>query len=321
MQAGASSATRWLATVPSITWVLLALLVLFSVVAPHFATVDNAFNVIRQGAVLTIVGAGMMVAITSGGIDLSVGSFIGLSGVLIALSLKQGLDLSLAILIGILACSFLGLVSGLVIAKGHIFPFVVTFGMLFMARSIALGITKGGSIHIENQTFSSFNEGTLFGLPAPFWIIAALMAAVFLLLHRTVFGRYIYSIGSDAVGAAWMGIKVESYSILVYVLSGTLAGMAGTVLASRVNAGNALIGQGTEFYAIAAVVIGGTPITGGRGSLAGAILGALVIIVLQNGLTLLGMASEKTSAIIGVALMLGVILAQSVHLGGFRGSR
>jgi ribose transport system permease protein len=118
-----------------------------------------------------------------------------------------------------------------------------------------------------------------------------------------------------------MGINLDLYRIIVYILSGTLAGIAGVVLSSRVSTGNALLGQGTEFFAIAAVVIGGTPITGGRGSLAGAILGALVITVLQNGLTLLGLSSEKVSAIVGVTLMLGVIFAQSVYRGGFRGKK
>ena len=139
------------------------------------------------------------------------------------------------------------------------------------------------------------------------------------MLKRTAFGRYIYSIGSDATSAGWMGIKVDFIRILVYVLSGTLAGIAGVVMASRVNTGNALIGQGTEFFAIASVVIGGTPITGGRGSLAGAVLGAFVITVLQNGLTLLGLSSQLTSAIVGITLMLGVIFAQLVYRGGLRG--
>jgi ribose/xylose/arabinose/galactoside ABC-type transport system permease subunit len=209
----------------------------------------------------------------------------------------------------------------LIIAKGRIFPFVVTFGMLFMARSLSLGLSQGGSIHIENDVFSKINGGFFLFLPVPLWITFVLVLIVFFLMQRTVFGRYIFSIGSDATSASWMGIKVDLYRVLVYVLSGTLAGIAGAVLASRVNTGNALIGQGTEFFAIAAVVIGGTPITGGRGSLAGAILGALVITVLQNGLTLLGLPSEKISAIVGVAVMLGVILAQSAYRGGSRGSK
>jgi ribose transport system permease protein len=148
--------------------------------------------------------------------------------------------------------------------------------------------------------------------------LGTILAALFL-LKRTVFGRYIFSIGSDANSANWMGIKVDLVRILVYILSGTLAGIAGVVMASRVNTGNALIGGGTEFFAIASVVIGGTPITGGRGSLAGAVLGSMVITVLQNGLTLMGLSSQLTSAIVGITLMLGVIFAQLVYRGGRHG--
>ena len=310
-----------LRAIPSITWILLGLVVIFFIIAPHFGTVDNAFNLIRQGAVLAIVATGMMVAITSGGIDLAVGSFIGLAGTVTGYMIHQGLSWPLATLIGISICGAAGLISGLIIAKGHIFPFVVTFGMLFMARSLSLGLSQGGSIHIGNEIFSMINEGFFLFLPLPFWITFGLVLIVLFLMKRTVFGRYIFSIGSDPVGASSMGIKVDLYRVLVYILSGTLAGIAGVVLASRVNTGNALIGQGTEFFAIAAVVIGGTPITGGRGSLAGAILGALVITVLQNGLSLLGLPSEKITAIVGVTLMVGVILAQSVYRGGLRGSK
>ena len=312
---------RLLEFIPSITWILLAMLLIFSIIAPHFGTVDNAFNLIRQGAVLTIVAIGMMIAIASGGIDLAVGSLIGLAGIIIGFTINKGFSLPMAVLSGIVTCGFAGLISGLIISKGRIFPFVVTFGMLFMAQSLSLGLSRGGSIHIGNPSFSSINLGSFLFLPIPLWITSGVILVSLFLVKRTVFGRYIFSIGSDATSATWMGINVDLYRVLVYVLSGTLAGIAGVVLASRVNTGNALIGQGTEFFAIAAVVIGGTPITGGRGSLAGSILGAMVITVLQNGLSLLGLSSELTSAIVGVTLILGVILAQSVYRGGVRGNK
>jgi ribose transport system permease protein len=308
-------------TVPRIGWIFLGLLVLFIIIVPHFGTANNSFNLFRQGAVLVIVASGMMVTITSGGIDLAVGSLVGLAGVIVGYILKQGYPWQVAVIAGILACSLAGLISGLIIAKGRIFPFVVTFGMLFIARSLSLGLVQGGSIHIENDPFSKINEGSFLFLPIPFWITLLVVLIILLLLKRTVFGRYIFSIGSDPVGATWMGINLDLYRILVYILSGTLAGIAGVVLASRVNTGNALLGQGLEFFAIAAVVIGGTPITGGRGSLAGAILGALVITVLQNGLTMLGLSSEIVSATVGVTLVLGVIFAQSVYRGGHRGKK
>lgn len=312
---------RWLRVVPGITWILFGILIVFFFVVPHFGTADNTFNLIRQGSVLIIVAIGMMIAITSGGIDLSVGSLIGLAGTVIGYMTSRGLGWPLSVIIGILICSIAGFISGLIIAKGHIFPFVVTFGMLFMARSISLGLTQGGSIHIENEAFSFINEGFFLFMPIPFWITLVLIFIVAFLMKRTVFGRYIFSIGNDATSASWMGINIDLYCIVTYIISGMMAGIAGTLLASRVNTGNALIGQGTEFLAIAAVVIGGTPITGGRCSLSGTIMGALMITVLQNGLTLLGLSSEKVSAIVGMTLILGVILAQSLYQGGLHGNK
>ncbi len=309
---------RFLRAVPSIGWILLGLILSFGIIAPHFGSIDNGFNLIRQGAVLVIVASVMMVTTTSGGIDLAVGSLVGLAGVIIGSLLKLGYPWYLAALAGVLAGSLAGLISGVIIAKGRIFPFVVTFGMLFIARSIALGLVNGGSIHIENPSYSMINDGSFLFLPIPFWITLAIVLLILMLLKRTVFGRYVFSIGSDPVTASWMGIHVDLYRIIVYILSGTMAGIAGAVLSSRTNTGNALFGQGLEFFAIAAVVIGGTPITGGRGSLGGAILGALVITVLQNGLTMLGLSSEVVSATVGVTLVLGVIFAQSVQRGGLR---
>ena len=195
---------------------------------------------------------------------MSVGSLIGLAGTMVGYTTNKGLSWPLAVLIGILICSIAGLISGLIIAKGRIFPFVVTFGMLFIARSLSLGLTQGGSIHIGNKNFSMINGGYFLFIPIPLWVTFALALILAFLMKRTIFGRYIFSIGNDAIGALWMGINVDLYRVLVYILSGTMAGIAGIVLASRVNTGNALIGQGTEFLAIAAVVMGGTPITGGR---------------------------------------------------------
>jgi len=293
---------------------------IFIAIVPYFGTIDNAFNIIRQGAVLIIVALGMMMVISSAGIDLSVGSLIGLSGTLTAFLIDKGMIWYFALLLGIMACSLIGLINGLVISKGRIFPFVVTFGMLFIAQSISLGFSQGGSIHIDSIPFSIINYGYFLFFPIPFWITLGLVILIAFLMMRTVIGCNVFAIGSDATSALWMGIKVDLYKIIVYIISGTLAGIAGIILASRVRTGNALIGQYNQFFAIAAVVIGGTPITGGRGNFIGAAIGALVITVLQNGLTLLGLSSELITTIVGITLMSGVILAQLVSQGGLRGN-
>ncbi len=304
-----------LKSIPEIFWILVVELIIFSIISPHFASVENLFNLIRQSAVLVLVSMGMLFVITSGGIDLSVGSLIGLAGTITAFLSTIGTKWWLAVIIGVGVCGFAGLISGLIISKGKIFPYVVTFGMLFIVRSISLGFTQGGSIHIQDANINLINSGYFLSMPNPFWIILVFIIIGLVLMKRTVFGRYIFSIGSDITTASWMGIKIDVFRILVYFLSGILAGVAGVILASRVNTGNALIGQDTQFFAIAAVVIGGTPISGGRGKLMGAVLGALVVNSLQNGLTLLGFSSELTTTIVGVALMVGVIFAQIIYLG------
>ena len=310
----------FLRSIPSISWILVFMVGIFIVIIPYFGTIDNAFNIMRQGAVLIIVAMGMMMVISSGGIDLSVGSLVGLSGTLTAFLIAKGIIWYFALLIGISACSLIGLINGLVISRGQIFPFVVTFGMLFVAQSISLGFSQGGSIHIDSIPFSIINYGYFLMFPIPFWIMAGLILLIAFIMKRTVIGRYIFAIGNDATSASWMGINVDLYRMVVYLISGTLAGIAGVILASRVRTGNALIGQYTNFFAIAAVVIGGTPITGGRGSFLGAAIGALVITVLQNGLTLFGLSSELITTIVGITLMAGVILAQMIFQGGLRGN-
>jgi ribose transport system permease protein len=292
---------------------MLLLLVTFSIISPQFATFSNFVNLTHQGAVLTITALGMMIAIISAGIDLSVGALIGLCGTMIAITLQLGVSWPVAVLVGVSTCSLAGIVSGLVITKGRVYPFIVTFGMLFIAQSVSLGLTNGGSVHISDEGFQALEDLFFLGLPIHFWISLAIILFVVFLLRATAFGSYLYAIGHDAGGAALMGINVDFNTILVYLLSATLAGVAGTVLAIRVGTGNALIGQGTEFDAIAAVVIGGTPLAGGSGSILGTVLGAIVITVLRNGLNLFGLSSEITVAVIGISILLAVVMAQTIQ--------
>lgn len=304
--------------VPSITYVLLAVLVLFSLLSRDFYGWANVVNIIRQGAVLVIVSMGMMICVVCAGIDLSVGAMLGLAGTVTAVLLRRGLVLGAALPLALLACGLCGLVAGLIVAKGRIFPFIVTFGMLFMVRSISLGITRGGSIHIENVVFTLFGNSRYLGVPAAFWITLVLVVIVSVVMRRTPFGTHAYAVGINAENARALGIRVDGTLIAAYVSSAILAGIAGIVLASRVASGNALVGMGTEFEAVAAVVVGGTPITGGRGNLAGSVMGALFITVLRNGMTLLGLPSEIVAVILGVSIMAAVVGAQLLYRGAVR---
>ena len=304
---------RWLSKIPGILYVLILLIVIFSIFTRQFATISNLFNLIRQSSVLVIISLGMMMTIISGGIDLSVGSLIGLISVIVAYLLQNNFSLPVAIAIGIIVCSICGLISGLIISKGRIYPFIATFGMLLIIRGFGLVIANGGSIHISNESLYNFGEKFYGGVPSSFWITIFVIIVVSLLMKGTVFGTYIYAMGANESIASSVGIKVDLQKILVYVFCATLAGIAGIVLTSRIITGSALIGIGIEFKAIAVVVIGGTPIIGGRGTILGTIVGAIVLSLLDNGLTLIGLAPEITSTLTGIAILVSVVFAQIVY--------
>jgi ribose transport system permease protein len=310
-----SVAVRGLQKIPGISYVLLVIAVLFSLVSPDFYSWTNVVNVIRQGAVLVIVSLGMMITIVCAGIDLSVGAMLGLAGTVLAVLLKRGLALGASIPLSLLACGLCGFTAGVIVAKGKIFPFIVTFGMLFMVQSISLGITRGGSIHIPDPSFIAFGNTVYLGVPAAFWITLFLLVFTGVLIRRTSFGTSLYAIGISAENARSLGVRVDATVIAAYVISALMAGVAGVILASRVATGNALVGIGTEFEAVAAVVVGGTPITGGRGNIAGTVMGALFITLLRNGMTLLGLPSELVAVIIGVSIMAAVVGAQLLYRG------
>jgi len=303
----------WITKLPSIFYIVVFLIITFSILSRHFATLENLFNVIRQSSVLMIVSLGMLVAIMSGGIDLSVGVIVGLAGTIIAVLLRTGLNLSLVIAISILACLLIGTLSGLLISKGRIQPAIVTFGMFFTIQGINQGITKGGSITISNKFFEHFGNSLYLGVPSFLWVVVSMIIVSAILLRRTTFGSYVCAIGNDIEGARSQGISVGLYLVLVYIFSALMAGVSGVILASRLITGNALIGIGIEFESLAAVVVGGTLIGGGSGTLAGTIFGALVISILKNGLSLLGLRSEVTSAIVGITIISSVVIAQVLY--------
>jgi ribose transport system permease protein len=307
--------------IPVIVYLLVALVCVFSLAAPRFAGYMNFCNVVRQGSVLLIVTIGMLFVIASGGIDLSVGSLVGLAGTVVAVLLRLELPLTLSIVAAILACAFCGFISGVAIAKGKVYPFVATFGMMFIGQGISLGITKAGSIHIDSKVFHGIGNGYFAGVPIPLWVTALVVVFAVLLWTKTSFGPHICAIGGDETAAFTLGINVVQRKLILYAMSGGLAGIAGILLASRVVTGNALIGQGLEFDAIASVVIGGTALDGGHANVGGAIAGAIAITVLRNGLTLLGYKGEVISALTGLIILASVAVAQFVYAGGYSNVR
>src|SRR5688572_24602738 len=283
----------------------------------RFLTEFNISNVLRQNSMLGLVALGMTFVILTGGIDLSVGSFVAVAGVIAALLANQGTVF--AITAAIAFTSVLGLVNGLVIAKARIQPFITTLAMMIAARGLALVATGEQSVRVDrlSEGFSWLGRGLVGPLPVPVVVLALAFALGWLALGHTPFGRHVYALGDNEDAARLMGLDVPSVTIGVYTLSGALSGLAGVLLASRLGAGQPVAGTGWELDAIASVVVGGTLLTGGQGGAGSTLVGVLLLGVLFNLFNLEGTISPWWQWVLRGAFLLVVVVVQS-RLGARR---
>ncbi len=290
---------------------LLIIIFLLSLLSPFFLTTDNLLSIGLQMAVIAIMSIGQMWIIISGGIDLSVGSVLALSGVVTTLLISGGLDIASASLAGIFVGSLCGLVSGFLIAVGKLPPFISTLGMMGIARGMALIITKGVPIFGLPESFAVIGNGRIAHLiPLPVLLTLLLAVLGHIILTQTPFGRYTYAIGSNFEAARLSGIRTTRTIIYIYLLGGFLSGIAGIILASRLSTGQPTAGTGYELDVIAACVIGGASLSGGAGTIWGAILGALLIGVLRNGCNLLDISAFWQQVAIGAIIVIAVFIDQ-----------
>ncbi len=287
---------------------LVGLCILLWILTPHFLTVSNALNVMEQTAINAIVAVGMTYVIVAGGIDLSVGSLVALSGVVLAGALKAGWSPSLAIVGALAVGAGAGLLNGLVIAFGRLPPFIMTLGMMSVARGAALLVTDGRPISGFDAGFRSIATGRVLGVPAPILLTLAIYVAAHFVLARTRFGRYVYGIGGNEEATRLSGVNVRFHKTMVYVVSGVTSAIAAILLTARLNTAQPIAGIMYELDAIAATVIGGTSLSGGEGGLAGTLIGALTMGVLRNGLNLLGVSSFLQQLVIGVVIIAAVLV-------------
>lgn len=264
---------------------LIALIIVFIFAAiryPNFLTADNLLNVLLQNSFVGLVALGMTFVILAGGIDLSVGSLLAVAGVLAANLSGQGM--LIALLVPVLLTVLLGAMNGFIIARAHIPPFIVTLAMMIAARGIALIATGEQSVRVErsSQWFTWLGRGLVGPVPVPIIIFIVVFLFLLLVLNYTRFGRHVYSIGDNEEAARLMGLNVGRVTIGVYALSGALAGLAGVALAARLGTGQPVAGIGIELDAIAAVVVGGTLLTGGQGGLGSTVIGVLLLAVILN---------------------------------------
>jgi len=301
---------------------LLALLVMvvgLSLASEQFLTVPNLRNILLQISVNLCLSIGMTLIILTGGIDLSVGAILGLSGAVAAGLLKNGLTLKLfdvqlqftpfgAVIAGIVTGLALGWFNGLAITRFKLPPFVATLGMLSIGRGLTMLWTNGFPVTALGPTFGFIGAGFWLGVPMAIWISAALVVLFYLLSIHTTLGRYIYAVGGSEKAAGFAGLNVDRVKVWVYTLGGGLAAVGGLILTARLDAADPKAGLGYELDSIAAVVIGGTSLSGGRGSILGTVLGCLIIGVLNNGLVLLEVSPFWQQVIKGFVILAAVAL-------------
>lgn len=294
-----------------LTWIIVVALVLavaLTMASPYFLTSGNINNLLKQVSIVAILAAGQSMVIITGGIDLSVGSVLALSAVTIGWLIQADVNPLIASFCGLAVGTLCGVINGFIITRGRIAPFIVTLGMLGIARGLALVITGGVSYQILEPLFLTIGNSKFLGLPLPIYFVIVTYLIIHLVMHYRVFGQHIYAIGGDERVARLQGIKVDREKLKVYAISGFLAALAAVVMVGRLAATPPSVAQGIELQAIAAVIIGGISFTGGRGLVLTALVGALIMAMITNGLNILGISSFWQQVLIGVVIIAAVWL-------------
>ena len=304
---------------------LVILLALFSALSPTFFTANNLSILSKHVSISALLATGMTLVVLTGGIDLSVGSIAGLCGIVAGL-LINGLTIGgsthyipipLVILVALLVGALAGACNGLLVARFSVAPFIATLGMLYIARGTALLLSNGhtfpnlaGSPAHHNTGFPALGQSFLLGIPAPVWIALCIAALAALLAARTPFGRHVYAVGGNERAARLAGIRTSRVKLITYILSGLCAALVGLIIAAQLESAHPATGESFELNAIAAVVLGGTSLMGGRGSIGGSLIGALVIGILADGLVMLGVSEFWQIVIKGIVIVLAVAVDQ-----------
>nr|WP_230615684.1 ribose ABC transporter permease [Vibrio cholerae] len=291
---------------------LLFLVVVVSFLNPNFFTVDNLLNILRQTSVNAIIAVGMTLVILTAGIDLSVGSMLALCGAFAATLVAMEVPVLVAVPTALLAGAALGAISGIIIAKGKVQAFIATLVTMTLLRGVTMVYTDGRPISTgftdTADTFAWFGTGYALGIPVPVWLMVVVFAGAWYLLNHTRFGRYVYAVGGNESATRLSGINVDRVKIGVYAICGLLAALAGIIVTSRLSSAQPTAGMGYELDAIAAVVLGGTSLMGGKGRIMGTLIGALIIGFLNNALNLLDVSSYYQMIAKAVVILLAVLV-------------
>ena len=291
---------------------LISLIAVVAVLSPSFFTVSNLLNVLRQTSINAVIAAGMTFVILTGGIDLSVGSILGFSGAMAASLLVSGQNMFVVVLLSLTVGTGIGFLNGVIISKGKLQPFIATLATMTVLRGATLVFTDGKPISFGSSegalAFSNIGGGNLLGIPNPVLIMIAVFVVCYYVLHQTKIGRYTYALGGNEESTKLSGINTDKVKIFVYTVSGLLASVAGIIITARLFSAQPNAGSGYELDAIAAVVLGGTSLTGGKGKIVGTIVGALIIGILSNALNLLNVSSYFQMIAKGIVILIAVLL-------------
>lgn len=294
---------------------LVLLVVVIGAISPQFRTLNNFLSLLRQSSVNGFIAFGMTLVILTGGIDLSVGSTLAVTGALCAgMITRMGIPVPAAMLLTLVLGFLLGAVSGLLITKGRLQPFIATLVTLTVYRGLTLIYTGGRPIsgltkaeYMGGPVLQFFGKGDIAGIPFPVILFIGVFVIFFIILNKTTMGRKVYAVGSNAKCAELAGISINKVKMMVYSFSGVMAALSGLILLSRLNSAQPTLGEGFELDAIASVALGGTSMNGGRGKITGTLIGILIIAVLNNGLNILGVSSYYQDVVKGLVILVAVL--------------
>ena len=290
---------------------LIILMAVITIINSNFLTANNLLNLLLQVTSNALIAFGMTFVILTGGIDLSVGSILALSSALTAGLLGSGMPVTLAILISLIMGCILGMMNGLLISYGKLAPFIVTLATMTIFRGATLVYTNGNPITkglSDTFLFQFLGQGYIVGIPFPVIIMFIVFIILYVLLHKTAFGKSVYAIGGNEKAAYISGVKLNKVKIIIYSISGMMASISGLIITSRLSSAQPTAGASYEMDAIAAVVLGGTSLSGGKGRILGTLIGALIIGVLNNGLNIIGVSAFWQQVVKGVVILIAVLI-------------
>jgi len=290
----------------NILLILVLLVFVSSILSPNFLEINNLLNVVRQASLLGLIAFGMTLIIISGGIDLSVGSMVAVASVLSS-TLIQDHNVLYAVIVSLTVTTLIGIINGIIITKGKLQPFLVTLAMMVTARGFSQIYAKGMLIEIFNESFLSIGRGHFIGIPIPVIILAIAFLLIYFIMNRTVLGISIFAIGGNSKASYLSGLSVNTIKTILYGISGLLSGIAGLIYTSRLGAGYGMAGMQYELEAIAAVVMGGTLMSGGSGKVTGTLAGVLIIAVLKTILNMLNVPAPY-HLILQAAIIIGAVI-------------